>query len=301
MTWLDLRNQCIELGFTKEKDFTKNKSAFYHAATWATNYIALNVKPIIKRYVITHRVLDNLLDYCGDSIVVYNGKPIIYAGKGTKAYYFECDGNAEVTIKDDSGETIVTTSSSNEFRAYRGFCNGDVTITFGGNYAYAIRNIAAYSILQSADIEDIPAYSEYIEYDFKQIDPNFMGFALEKPVFEGEYGYKLVSDYKREENRIIKFGRNEKGQFLIWYKVYPTPITADTKDDFNIEIEQVAADILPYLMSYRLWLDDDMQRAISYQNIADDLIQTLKVTELQEKKLPAYVDVEEKSWQNCVI
>lgn len=298
MNWGDIKRQTINLGFTKQKDFNKNPNAFYDAANWAMRQIALNVNPIIKRYTITHRALTNLIGEDAREIKVYEGTPLVYKANNAKGYYFECDGNGTATISDNNGNTTVTMAGNHEFKAYKGLCNGSVTITFSGGYAYAVRNVSAYGILYSNNVDGIPPYSEYISYDFKTIDPMFLGFALEKPVNEDglSCGYRIVSDYKREEQSVIKLSRDEQGQFLVWYKAYPTPITGDTADDYVIELPDVAADIVPYLMAYRLFLDDDIQTAIIYQNASEDLMNKLMGNNEQERMLPAFVDVEGREW-----
>lgn len=296
MRWIDVINQCVELGFTKNKDYVKNKSAFEHAATWAQNYLATNVQPILKKHIISNRSIPNIINENNNNVPAktYLGEDIVFTASNAKAYYFECDGIAEVKIEDDTSETIITTTASDSgFKPYKGFCNGTVKITFTGDYAYSIQNVALYGVLQSADVNDIPSYSDYNAYDFKAMDPAFMSFALERPVYESgiSNGYYYVSDYYIEEDKIIKLRRDERGQFLVWYNSYPTPITGDTLESFEIELDSNISDIMPYLMGYRLWLDDDSQKAVLYYNTANDLINEYNNTRERIKMRPAMVDI----------
>ncbi|MEG1973292.1 MAG: hypothetical protein RR315_09015, partial [Oscillospiraceae bacterium] len=186
MTWGELIDQCTELGFTGNKDYVKNKAAYEHSANWALNYIAgKNIRPWLKKAVITVRALPNILQGGGDGTIFYMGEAITFKAENAKAYYFQVDGSAKVTIKDNDGERVINAEAVKGFTAFKGFCHGNLEITFGGEYAYSIRNAAAYGILSGAGLQDIPPYTPYISYDFKEIDPSFLGFALDKPIFEG--------------------------------------------------------------------------------------------------------------------
>lgn len=291
MTWNELKNQCIALGFTKQKEYTKNKAAFIDAANWAQNYLAANVKPVLGKKEICQRRLKNLVEPSGGA-AFYDGEPLVYKACGAKAYYFECDGDGKAVIEDGNGITeVVLCSANGGFNAYRGFCLGAVTITFTGEYAYCVHNIAVYGSLLGSAVEDIPAWGEYAAYDFRKIDPAFMGFAADKPVYGDRYRY--VSDYKREEDHVILLKREDCGRFLVWYKKYPAAITTDTEDSFVLELDETVCGILPYFMAYRLWLDDDMQKAVLYYNTANDLIAEWKNARAVEKaeQIVATVDI----------
>lgn len=302
MTWGEIKKQCIQLGFMKGRDFLKNREAFFSSANWAQNQIALYVKPIIKKQIINTRTPENVLEEKESSFKVrlYEGKPIAFNSLWARAFCFQCDGNGICKIEDDDGEREILLSSDGTFKNYRGFCRGKLKITFSGSYGYLIRNVAAYGITFSDNEEDIPFYDEYISYDFKKIDERFMGFADKRPVWQGNSreGETEITDYKLENDNILKLKGDKRGQFEVWYKVYPIPITSDTEDSFELEFENVACEIIPYLMGFRLWLDDDMQRAVLYQNTAEDLINKLISSSFIGTYPKAFVDTEGAVWLN---
>ena len=45
-----------------------------------------------------------------------------------------------------------------------------------------------------------------------------------------------------------------------------TPITATTKDTFEIELPEKVIDLVPLLMAHYVWLDDDVAKATMYYN-----------------------------------
>ena len=61
MTWGEVKKQCLALGFSKSKEFSANKDAFFASANWAQNQVALYAKPILKKIVINHRAPKNVL------------------------------------------------------------------------------------------------------------------------------------------------------------------------------------------------------------------------------------------------
>lgn len=55
----------------------------------------------------------------------------------------------------------------------------------------------------------------------------------------------------------------------------PTKITADTDDEFEIDLPDKVIDLVPLMAAYFVWLDDDERKATMYWNIADQLRETL--------------------------
>ena len=49
----------------------------------------------------------------------------------------------------------------------------------------------------------------------------------------------------------------------------PTKITADTDDDFEIDLPERVMPLVPLMAAYFVWLDDDERKATMYWNIAD--------------------------------
>lgn len=281
-TWGQLKSECINLGFEKTTAYQKNPSIFIESANRALILISTTVRPILGKYVVTHNPIPNILPsplYLLN-IHQYPGTPIQFTAQGAKSYYFECDGNGTATVSNGVDSEVITLSSNREFKAYRGFMGGTVTITFSGAFAYNIRNIAMYAMTRSASLDDIPAYSQYVSYDISELTKvdgksMFLDFAEDKPIQRGNFvdgnSYKIVSDYKKQERKILLLNYFDIGQFEVWYKKCPTPIAASTPDSFEIELDYDVAALAPYLMAHDVWLDDDDRKATIYYNKYDDL------------------------------
>jgi len=57
----------------------------------------------------------------------------------------------------------------------------------------------------------------------------------------------------------------------VWYKKKPIEITADTPDDFTIELDHDVLPFVPLLASHYVWLDDEPNKAGIYWNEYDIL------------------------------
>lgn len=282
-TWGETWRRVIDLEFEKPATYIKQKDAFVRAANWAQNYVAQKAGAIIDRYTISQKNLQNVLSspLANMDIVQHKNTDIVFSAQDVKAYYFECDGSGTCTVKDDDGETVVTMNRGNGYTAYKGFAKGTVKLTFSGEYSYNLRNVALYAQVVSDDVDDIPAFSRYVPYDIRELTKVngaavFMDFADETPIHKGNYSsgesYRQAVDYFKEQGRIILLSNEEVGEFEVWYKRYPLPITSATPDEYELELEVNAADIVPFLMAYQLGLDDSLTKSTYWWNTADNML-----------------------------
>lgn len=56
------------------------------------------------------------------------------------------------------------------------------------------------------------------------------------------------------------------GDWRIYYNAYPAKITADTTDDYELELDSEAAVLLPLYMASQLYKDEDAEVATMYRN-----------------------------------
>lgn len=64
-----------------------------------------------------------------------------------------------------------------------------------------------------------------------------------------------------------------------------TPITKDTKDDFEIELPDMVWSLIPLLASYYVWLDDDERKAVYHMNDYEGLKEELRQIIVMPRKI----------------
>lgn len=125
-----------------------------------------------------------------------------------------------------------------------------------------VRPIIATKTIELAD-------NKYTTVDMSEIE-DFVDF-YGKPKISREDRILYLSDYFIEENKKITLRGSEGDIVRIYYKKNPTPITADTADTFEIELDEIVQPLISLLAGFFIWLDDEPTKATMYQNMYDDL------------------------------
>ncbi|MEG2928961.1 MAG: hypothetical protein RR846_05355 [Oscillospiraceae bacterium] len=125
-------------------------------------------------------------------------------------------------------------------------------------------------------IKQLKSNSPYVRYDLDKLTQEdgtgvFSCLSKERPVFSNGERYETVSDYRLEKGSNILFKGEYDGDFEVFFNRYPKPITALTPESYPIEIDYIYSNLLPYLMANRLWMDDDMAKAVTYWNLYEDM------------------------------
>lgn len=125
-----------------------------------------------------------------------------------------------------------------------------------------VRPIIATKTIELAD-------NKYTTVDMSETE-DFVDF-YGKPKISREDRILYLSDYFIEENKKITLRGSEGDIVRIYYKKNPTPITADTADTFEIELDEIVQPLISLLAGFFIWLDDEPTKATMYQNMYDDL------------------------------
>lgn len=269
-----IKEEIFNLAFETQEEYSEKFSIVTQAINRAIQTICNEVRPILGKYQISQYPLKNLLPnpLYNQNVKHYDGEPIIYTASGAKSYYFECDGTGTATITDDDGIKTLNMTGNRVFKEYRGFCNGNVTITFSGFYSYNIKNVAVYGEKFSADVKDIPPYKQNIFYDLDELTKVdgkvvFMGFA--DIVQEGDLSdgtYKQTIDIKKQGRSTLILNGFEKCQFTVFFKKLPTVITESTPNTFEMELDTDLHVLIPLLAGYYVWQDDNKTLAANCYN-----------------------------------
>ncbi|MET3699516.1 hypothetical protein SAMN05877753_111154 [Bacillus oleivorans] len=206
-----------------------------------------------------------------DLIQYLPGTDIIDQYPGSKAYYFEVDGVADVYIEENVAGVwtpLVTINNTTKgvFTAYKGLINASnpnnmIRLRFSGPYVYNLRNKAlfAYSF-PTAD--DVPIYRPYIRYE---MPADFM--ELNKVIHETDpRAYKELVEYYWEGKRTFVLNYYLNGSFLIQYYRYPTTIDSTTPDTYEFEVDTEAQEAIPYYMASKAIFDENQTMATQLLN-----------------------------------
>lgn len=144
---------------------------------------------------------------------------------------------------------------------------GAVIITFKGEYAYTIRNLAMYHTLLSDDKERIPESNALIQYDMSKLVPDFQRFGS-PPLIIHQGNIVLGSAYTIVGNRLA-LAQSGFGAYEIEYVAKPQQIEYKNEipDSVQIELDEDLAALLPVLVASYIWLDDEPEKAQYYYNM----------------------------------
>lgn len=136
---------------------------------------------------------------------------------------------------------------------------------------------------------------DYIYIDMTSAAKGFLMFGDTPVRYEkdGTEMFRRFSDFEIENDFTVVINpRNNAGEYRIYYEKKCTDITKDTPDTFEFEIPLVAHVLIPLLAAYYLWLDDEKEKATTYQNLYDSLL-----SDIERKKNKPKASVEpNKEW-----
>lgn len=232
----------VTLPETKNADY---RTKFNEMLDTSQKYIAGIIK-IPDVFQVTQSPIPNQLGFLSgfDLRQYLPGVPIVLTGKGTKSYYFEMDNIGTVTIA-VNGTTVKTIENivKRQFTAHKGNITATdtdtVTITFGGNYPYNIRNTALFAYNFATD-DDVPTYTRYVEY---AMPADFMSF--DSVILRSDPAiYEIYKAMRWENNKKVILEYYKSGSFDIHYYKYPTDILPSAPDSTVLEIEDKAIDLV---------------------------------------------------------
>lgn len=106
----------------------------------------------------------------------------------------------------------------------------------------------------------------YNKYNLKSIIPDFYKFiSLIKEIPADSY-YEKTLNYRFEGESTIIIPNDSEAIYSLEYYAYPTKITTDTLDTFELDISEEVAVLLPFYIASELYKDDDLVLATTYRN-----------------------------------
>lgn len=275
-TWKDIKLATLQKMFAADGDqiVTDESTKDYiagmpYVANEGLDRLATAGKFIVKSLNLAHLPAKNLLQ----DNSISDGNSVFSADNG-HSYYFQYSGIGTAVISGGDSDVTISIDSYGKFSEFKGNYansgNNKVTITFSSAYPSKVKNIAIYAdtfpTVNGVDV--VPEYGKYVKYDLKELAPSFYSVFGNSLVYEGENAttYLNTTDYYKESDHILVLPKDKPGMYTVYYNAYPEQITAETDDDYILEIDKEVAELLPMYMASQLYMDDDLAIATSYRN-----------------------------------
>ena len=127
-------------------------------------------------------------------------------------------------------------------------------------------------------------------YNIKDLAPDFYALSA---VYIGS-DLKKTYKYRFVGTDIIILD-DEPGVYTIFYEAYPTRITANTADDYELPLYPEVCELLPWFMASQLYKDDDIATSTIYWNEFAAMLEEIKSNYMSTSSSEdAFVDT--KGW-----
>ena len=262
MTLNDLKKEVASLGFESE---VENADAFILAAkralrTLYTEYTVLGKDRIIieKRVPVLH--IEHI-ELSSDKVEIpINGR----------CFSFTATGRGSYSVKD--GYKTRFYPIRNEGERHRGIIEGGTSgvLEFSTDYTCAVYDLAVFDRLYGQSTSDVPIYTPFTEYDLKGRIPSLS--SLTAPPSD---------DFGRTITRISASGtklcipRDFSGAINLSYKKSAPDLSGNSGEIIDVPPE--CEHLLPLLVSFYVWLDDDPEKAAAYMSLFREGLSAVKL------------------------
>ena len=278
-TWRDIKFRTMNKMYASKGTNIPNDSssvdylaAMPGACNEALAMLATSGKFIIKSIQIAHNPIKNLLTN-GKRILSSEGGTLSIEASGAKSLYVEVLGNVTMTVKIGMFDVLSDTISSKTYyspvrKLIPNTDNSLVVVEFTSDYPFAIKNFALYGATFEAEA-DVQSFAEVIKYDLSQLADSFYMLSQDGIIFEGSEGisrYEQTSDFFEEGGKVLVLDRDKPGNYTIYYRAYPQKITANTADDYELELDPEVEALVPLYMASQLFKEDDLAISTTLRN-----------------------------------
>lgn len=251
MTYKDLCTSVAALGF---ESFISDQESLLCAVRRAvgTLFVEKEVRGIYEIYQTPRTPSEVFSDF------IHTGAGVESFTLNARAVSFKTEGVGEYTVRDALSERTI--SFGKDEGTHKEILHGEATLSFRGDYAYSVFDLAAFDALFGPNKEDVPLRSSYREYDLYSLIPSFLA-----PVFvpTDEYGIEIPD--ATISSATLRVPASYHGKVRIVYKKAPT-LPSGNQDE-EIILPTGCDHLLPLLCAAYFWLDDDEDKAAYYMSL----------------------------------
>lgn len=261
MTLNDLKEEICALGFEKDIAIDKNL-LFAIRRALSTVYTE---RGILSSFFIEHRLSRPTLIFDNLTHTEKSSESFLLSGK---AYSFTVSGTGSFIVEENGVRKEYSFSSP--LYLWRGFINGDATLTFFGEFTFEVFNLAVFKTVRSDKEDELFAYGEPFEYNLGTLRDDFYCIAS-APTDENDMA--IEGAMVRGNRLIVPWGYN--GRIKITYKIKPPRISAESPSE-EIEISEESRHLVALLASAYYWIDDAPEKAEFYLAMYKDTLKSVK-------------------------
>ena len=186
-------------------------------------------------------------------------------GNKSFTYRFSCGASDFEVIFPEDGELIFSSDSL--------FCAWDLSVFKSGGYFFE---------------DAVTAMGDILLFDLKKIYPDLV-YLLEEPKSgRGEFIHGL----SMTDTSHFTIPKSYRGVISLIYAATPQPISEDSEEDEKIDISEELSPLLPFLVAYFLWLDEEPDIAKGYLAQFEKLSREIK----QSSKISSAAYVDTNRW-----
>ncbi len=262
MTFNDIKAEVAALGFESE---IEKEEVFITALRRALNtvYTERGVHKNVR--IICNPIPPKTLN---EQIIHRGGDEQCFPIEGI-AYSFSVCGRGVFTVSDSFGDIEYRFDSPLAY--LRGFVNGNATITFSGEFCYTVHYLCSFESLSGDKEEDIPYYSERVEYRISDYAPDFLSF-VEMPT--DSHNVKLECAELCGASLTLPY--SFVGEVNLKYRSAPPTVSSDEANE-EIELPRELLHLVSLLTASYVWLDDDAEKAQYYYSLYRDAMAGVKL------------------------
>lgn len=275
-TWYDLKLAVLQKMFAADDKVIVDEStmgylaAMPHCANEGLALLSTAGKFITKTVKIAQMQINNLVSDSEANSIHEFSDTYSYTTDDGQSYYFEVTGNGTCNIYVDDTLVDTITIETSGYEAFKGLItNTDhkpVKMEFVTTYPMGLKNIAIYKE-SFEDADHVVPFTQKIKYDMKELAEDFYMIDPQGIYYEGAYQkYLQTSDFYQEGTKTLVLDRDMIGNFTIYYRAYPTQITSETDDEYELPIDPEVFVLLPLYMASQLYKDDDNAISTAYRN-----------------------------------
>ena len=120
----------------------------------------------------------------------------------------------------------------------------------------------------------------YSEIDLSEAIEDFISVSENEVYYKSGDAFCDLGNYDIQGESV--FIPHDAGTYRIWYEKEPSGVFEDTSSDTELEISEDILSAAAYFMAHRLYLEDDIQIAMTYYNIFEGMKSELR--EYYEKR-----------------